>query len=163
VEIAGAGRRPRCLFDIFIRYFREKVMTRLVFVAAFCGLLIAACTPKEATPAAEPPVSAGQPVPQPAAEPATPTLDTRMAAMNLTCGSESFRVAFEDSRAVVVNADGGNTELARLPADANSAPGVETFTNGMMTFTRQGGSDTATVIKYARGRMAFQDCAIAQN
>jgi hypothetical protein len=163
VEIAGAGRRPRFLFDIFVRYFREKIMTRLVFVAAFSGLLIAACSPKEATPSAEPPVSAGQPVPQPAAEPATPTLDTRMAAMNLMCGGESFRVAFEDSRAVVVNADGSNIELARLPADANSAPGIDTFTNGMMTFTKQGGGDTATIIKYAKGRVAFQDCAIAQN
>ena len=83
--------------------------------------------------------------------------------MNLRCGDESFRVAFEDTRAVVVNPDGGNTELAKLAPNTNSAPGVDTFTNGMMTFTRQGGQDTPTVIKFARGRMAFQDCAIAQN
>jgi hypothetical protein len=83
--------------------------------------------------------------------------------MNLMCGGESFRVAFEDARAVVINADGSNTELAKLPADANAAPGVDSFTDGKMTFTKQGGRDTPTVIKYAKGRMALQDCALAQN
>jgi hypothetical protein len=37
------------------------------------------------------------------------------------------------------------------------------YTDGKMTFTKQGGGDTPTVIKYAQARMAFQDCAIAQN
>ena len=163
MEIVGQGTQPRFEIDIFIRYFREQVMTRLVFLAAFSGLLIAACAPKEATPSAEPSTTAATPVPQPAAEPAAPPPDTRIAAMNLMCGAESFRVAFEDTRAVVVNADGSNTELAKLPTDANAAPGVDTFTDGKMTFTRQGGGDTPTVIKHAKGRMAFQDCAIAQN
>jgi hypothetical protein len=146
-------------------FLREDAMTRLVVAAAFSTLLISACAPKEAEPsAAEPPATtAAEPIPQPAAEPAPSTPDTRIAAMNLSCGGETFRVAFEDARAVVINADGSNTDLAKLAPDANSAPGVDTFTNGMMTFTKQGGRDTPTVVKFARGRMAFQDCAIAQH
>jgi hypothetical protein len=138
-------------------------LKRVVVAAACSALLVTACAPKEAEPsAADPlPTTAADPIPQPAAEPAPSTPDTRIATMNLACGGETFRVAFEDTRAVIVNADGSNTELAKLPADANSAPGVDTFTNGAMTFTRQGGQDTPAVIKFARGRMAFQDCAIA--
>jgi hypothetical protein len=162
-KFAEAGKRTGFQFDISARYFRKKVMTRLAFAFAASALLVTACAPKEAEPSAvEPTTTAAEPVPSPAL-PVEPAPETRVAAMNLMCGGESFRVAFEDTRAVVVNADGSNTELAKLPADANSAPGVDSFTNGMMTFTKQGGRDTPTVIKYAKGRMAFQDCAIAQN
>lgn len=129
------------------------------------GLSIAACSPSPAAPSAEPPVTAAQPVPAPATEPtpATSTTEQRIGTMNLSCSGDTFRVAFEDTRAVVVNADGSNTELPKLPPDANAAPGVAVYTDGKMTFTKQGGGDTPTVIKYAKGRMAFQDCAIAQN
>jgi hypothetical protein len=129
------------------------------------GLVLAACSPSPATPSAEPPVTAAQPVPQPAAEPtpATPAPEQRIGTMNLSCGADTFRVAFEDTRAVVVNADGSNTELPKEPPGANTAPGVTVYTDGKMTFTKQGGGDTPTVIKYAKARMAFQDCAIAQN
>ena len=161
MEIAGQGGQPSFRFSIFTLFFREDVLKSVVVAAACSALLIAACAPKEAEPsAAEPP--AADPIPQPAAQAASSTPDTRIAAMNLSCGGETFRVAFEDSRAVVVNADGSNTELAKLPTDANSAPGVDTFTTGMMTFTRQGGQDMPTVIKFARGRMASQDCTVAQ-
>ena len=130
------------------------------------GLSIAACSPSPAVPSAtEPSVTAAQPIPAPAAEPtpATSAPEQRMGALNLSCSGDTFRVAFEDTRAVVVNADGSNTELPKLAPDANSAPGVSLYTDGKMTFTKQGGGDTPTVIKYARARMAFQDCAIAQN
>jgi hypothetical protein len=129
------------------------------------GLSIAACSPSPAAPSAEPPVTAAQPVPAPATEPtpATSTPEQRIGTMNLSCSGDTFRVAFEDTRAVVVNADGSNTELPKLPADANTAPGVAVYTDGKMTFTKQGGGGTPTVIKYAKARMAFQDCAIAQN
>jgi len=32
-----------------------------------------------------------------------------------------------------------------------------------MSFAKSGGGDTPTVIRFARGRMAWQDCAIAVN
>ena len=52
-----------------------------------------------------------------------------MGTMNLMCGGAAFRVAFEDARAVIVNDDGGNTELAH-DAAAPSEPGVKVYTDG---------------------------------
>jgi streptogramin lyase len=137
-------------------------MKRLVLAASV--LVLAACAPKEEAPAENPPAPAAatEPAPSPAVEPA-PAPDTRVAAMNLICGGDPFRVAFEDTRAVVLNADGSNTDLPKLEPSATSEPGVTTYTNGTMTFAKSGGGDTSTVIRFARGRMAFQDCAIAQN
>jgi hypothetical protein len=136
-------------------------MQRLVLAASV--LVLAACAPKEEPPAEAPASTAAtEPAPAPAAEPA-PAPDTRIAAMNLMCGGEPFRVAFEDARAVLLNADGSNTDLAKLEPSATSEPGVTTYTNGTMTFAKSGGGDTPTVIRFARGRMAFQECAIAQN
>lgn len=139
-------------------------MVRLVVAAAVSGLLIAACAPKEPAPAAETPTVAAEPATAGStAAPATPAPETRIGTMQLSCGGESFRVAFEDERAVVVNADGGNTELARnIPADMPMS-GQRLYTDGKLTFTKEGGGDKPTIIKFARGRMAFQDCAIAQN
>jgi len=137
-------------------------MVRLIVAASVSGLLIAACAPKEPaveTPATETPATAAPA----AAAPATPAPETRIGAMQLSCGGESFRVAFEDERAVLVNADGSNTELARnIPADMPMS-GQALYTDGKLTFTKEGGGDKPTVIKFARGRMAFQDCVIAQN
>jgi hypothetical protein len=139
-------------------------MARLTIAVAVSVLFAVACTPNAddpATPAADT-TAASEPAPMPA-EAATPAPDARVAAMNLMCGGESFRVAFLDTQATLVNADGSNTDLPLLAPDANAAPGVSTYTNGTMTFARSGGGDTPTVIRFARGRMAFQDCAIAQN
>jgi hypothetical protein len=136
-------------------------MKRLIVPAAICGLLLVACTPKEPATAPEP---ATPVTPAPAAAPAaSPAPDARIGTLQLSCGGESFRVAFEEARAVVVNADGSNTDLPLLPPSPSSEPGVATYTNGAMTFAKSGGGDTPTVIRFARGRMAFQDCAIAQN
>ncbi len=74
-----------------------------------------------------------------------------------------FRVAFEGQRAFLINDDGGDTDLPLLPQEASAAPGVATYTNGKITFARSGGGDHPIVIRFARGRMAFQDCAVAQN
>ncbi|HVY88568.1 MAG TPA: hypothetical protein VG942_06845, partial [Hyphomonadaceae bacterium] len=79
------------------------------------------------------------------------------------CGGDSIRAAFEDARAVLVNDDGSNTELAKLPPDANSTPGVDVFTNGKMTVTHRIANDGSQVVKLARGKMALQDCAPAPN
>ncbi|MDP3735759.1 MAG: hypothetical protein Q8R02_00120 [Hyphomonadaceae bacterium] len=139
-------------------------MPRLIIAAAVSALFAVACTPATDTPAAPagetPPAT--EPAPAPA-EAATPAPDARVGTMNLMCGGESFRVAFTDTAATVVNADGSNTDLPLLAPDTNAAPGVSTYTNGTMTFAKSGGGDTPTVIRFARGRMAFQDCAIAQN
>jgi len=88
----------------------------------------------------------------------------RIGTMNLNCAGETFRVAFLDTHAAIVSADGASTvELPKLEPGPASEPGVDTYTDGMQTFAKSGGGDTPTVIRYAKGRMAFQDCAIAQN
>ena len=55
-----------------------------VAMALAAGLCVAACTPDQASPSAEqPPVTAADPIPQPAGEPApaSPTLDARQGTM----------------------------------------------------------------------------------
>jgi hypothetical protein len=145
--------------------FKEDFMIRFL-MALSAAALLAACgggepapaTPIEPAPAALEPASA----PEPAAP--TPMPDTRIGAINVMCGQEQFRVAFLETHAAVISADGASSiELPLLAADTNSAPGVVTYTDGKMTFARSGGGDTASVIRFARGRMAFQACAIAQN
>lgn len=129
------------------------------------ALVLAACGGPEPLKADVP--TAEEAAPKPTATPpdvaALPTPETRVAAMNMVCGGDTFRVAFEDQRAVVVNDDGSNTELPLLPPDANAAPGVATYTDGKLSFYKSGGRDTQTVVRFARGRMAPQDCAIAVN
>lgn len=144
-------------------------MTRLFAATAAAALLLVACggetapaAPVEPTPPAEtmPPETAA---PDPTALPLPAAGPSGVAAMNMLCGGATFRVAFVDTHAEVINDDGTITNLPVLALDANAAPGVTTYTDGKMTFAKSGGGDTATVIRFARGRMAFEDCAIAQN
>ncbi len=140
-------------------------MLRAGFAMTALIVLTAACQEGE-TPAAPvtPEASTETPAPAPPSIVAPEVLPgMRVAPMQLSCGGESFRVAFEDARAVIVNEDGSNTELAALTPSPDSEPGVTTFTNGMLTFAKSGGQDTPAEIRFARGRMAFQDCAIAVN
>ena len=138
---------------------------RAVIGTAMSALLLAACGGGEPTPTVPAPVVEPAPVEMPAETPPAPMLgDGRIGTINLMCGGESFRVAFLDTHAAIVSADGATTiELPKLEPSATSEPGVTTYTDGKQTFARSGGGDTATVIRYAKGRMAFQDCAIAQN
>ena len=128
-------------------------------------LVLAACGGPEPLKADAP--SAQEAGPKPTATPpdpaALPAGDVRVGVINLMCGGDSFRVAFEDQRAVLVSDDGGTTELRLLPPAAGAAPGVATFTDGRVSFYKSGGGETPTIVRFARGRMAAQDCAIAQN
>ena len=137
-------------------------MIRTVMISLAGALALAACGGEPETPVVT------DPVPEPAAapEPATPPplADARIGTMNLMCGGESFRVAFLDTHAAIVSADGASTvELPVLPAGPTSEPGVTVYSDGMQQFAKSGGMDTPTVIRYAKARMAWQDCAIAQN
>lgn len=139
---------------------------RAVGIVVVSALLLSACGKTEApapTPAQPAPA---EPAPPPA-EPAASTPDTRIGAIEMTCGGETFRVAFEATRAVVVGPDGSNMDLPLLGDQPGaSAPtsslGVKTYTNGVMTFTRETAADSASVVRFARGRMAFQECVLAQ-
>ena len=136
---------------------------RLVIATAISMVLLAACGGGE--PAAPAPVEPAPAAVEPAPMPETPPApEARIGTMNLSCGGETFRVAFLDTHAAIVSADGASTvELPVLPAGPTSEPGVTVYSDGMQQFAKSGGGDTATVIRYAKGRMAWQDCAIAQN
>lgn len=139
-------------------------MTRILLVSTF-GMLLGACGGPSApsTEGAPAPATEAPSGPVEAAAPDTPMPDARVAALNLRCGNENFRVAFEDTRAVLVNDDGSNTELAKLEPGPTSEPGITTYTDGKLTFAKSGGGDSPTVVRFAHGRMALQDCAIAVN
>jgi hypothetical protein len=78
----------------------------------------------------------------------------------LVCGADTFKVDFGDRAATVTSSDGSSANLARLeqPAAAGTAT---VYTNGLMTFTRLETPGAAPVIKFARGKMAFQECRMA--
>jgi len=77
-------------------------------------------------------------------------------ALQLRCGEDSFRVVFEETRAIII--DGAmETVLTRL----DGSP-VSTYTNGRMTFTKTGGKETPTEVSFSRGRMVPVKCYIAQ-
>ncbi len=133
---------------------------------AFASIaFLAACgggepAPDAVTPPPALPESAPDPTTLPPLEP--PQAD-RIGAMMLSCGGEQFRVAFTDAGATQVNDDGSNTDLPLLPAGPDTETGVSVYSDGRISFAKKGGGDTATEIRFARGRMAWQGCAIAQN
>jgi hypothetical protein len=143
----------------------EDLAMRAVMISLVGALALAACGGEPETPVVN------EPAPEPAAAPETPptpaiadTSGGRIGTMQLSCGGESFRVAFLDTHAAIVSADGASTvELPVLPEGPTSEPGVTVYSDGMQQFAKSGGMDTPTVIRYAKARMAWQDCAIAQN
>lgn len=137
---------------------------RIVIITVVSALALSACGGEPETPVtpAEPAPSS-EPAPA-VEEPAPPMVGDRIGAMNLICGGETFRVAFLDTHAAIISADGTQTtELPVLPAGDTSEPGVTVYSDGMQQFSKSGGMDTPTVIRYAKARMAWQDCAIAVN
>lgn len=135
---------------------------RTVMISVVGALALAACGGEPATPAAPVEPTAPAATPEPVVEP--PVADARIGTMQLSCGGESFRVAFLDTHAAIVSEDGTQTtELPVLPAGDTSEPGVTVYSDGMQQFAKSGGGDTPTVIRYAKARMAWQDCAIAVN
>ena len=124
---------------------------------AVCLSLLSACALGDSWEPANRDALTAAPAPLP------PAPDARIGTRQLTCGGQSFRVAFEASRAVVVGPDGSNTELQKVDAQPGSPPNVAIYTDGMMTFTRETAAGKPDTIRFARGRMAFQDCAAAVN
>jgi hypothetical protein len=78
----------------------------------------------------------------------------------LVCGADTFKVDFGDKAATVTSADKSTASLAKLEQPA-AAGAATVYTNGVMTFTRLDTPGASPVIKFARGRMAFQECRMA--
>jgi hypothetical protein len=140
-----------------------------IIAATLASALLAACGGGEPTPntttetvTSAPTLPESAPDPTALPPPATPQAD-RIGAMMLSCGGEQFRVAFTDAGATQINDDGSNTDLPLLAAGPDTEPGVSVYSDGRISFAKKGGGDTATEIRFARGRMAWVDCAIAQN
>jgi hypothetical protein len=143
-------------------------MKRLLAATISSVALLSACGGGEPATDTTANAPAAETLPETAPDPTAlpppePLQADRIGAMNLSCGGEQFRVAFVDSNATLVNDDGSNTDLPLLPAGPESEPGVQVFTDGRISFAKKGGGDTPTEIRFARGRMAWIDCAIAQN
>ncbi len=140
-----------------------------ITAAAFASVaFLAACgggepAPDTATETVTPAPTLPEAAPDPTTLPPEPLQADRIGAMMLSCGGEQFRVAFTDAGATQVNDDGSNTDLPLLPAGPDTEPGVSVYSDGRISFAKQGGGDTATQIRFARGRMAWVDCAIAAN
>jgi hypothetical protein len=142
----------------------EDLAMRTVIISLIGAIALSACGGEPAAPAANEPAPEPAAAPESPPSPAIPDTGGRIGTMNLMCGGETFRVAFLDTHAAIVSADGASTvELPVLPAGPTSEPGVTVYSDGMQQFAKSGGGDTPTVIRYAKARMAWQDCAIAQN
>lgn len=141
---------------------------RIIAATFASAALLAACGGRDSAPDMTSETVAPAPtLPESASDPTTlppePPQADRIGAMMLSCGGEQFRVAFTDAGATQVNDDGASMDLPLLPAGPDTAPGVSVYSDGRVSFAKQGGGGTATQIRFARGRMAWVDCAIAQN
>ena len=107
---------------------------RTVMLSMVGALALTACGGEPETPVVN------EPAPEPAAAPEpAPAPDARVGTMNLMCGGESFRVAFLDTHAAIVSADGASTvELPVLPEGPTSEPGVTVYSDGMQQFAKSG-------------------------
>ena len=113
------------------------------------ALVLAACGGPEPLKADVP--TAEEAAPKPTATPpdvaALPTPETRVAAMNMVCGGDTFRVAFEDQRAVVVNDDGS---LTPITADAPARPGQTIVFDQALSFRDGRSFDRFEVVANSR-------------
>jgi hypothetical protein len=78
----------------------------------------------------------------------------------LTCGGDTFKVDFGDKAAAVTSSDKTSASLPKLE-QPGAAGAAAVYTNGVVTFTRLEAPGKAPVIKFARGRMAFEECRMA--
>jgi len=131
-----------------------------IFAPALAALILASACGEGEPPAAPEPVAEALP---PAATPDPTMLPTpqQNTAMTVTCGGQPYGLSFGEFAATLTYDDGAKAELAMQPATADSEPGVTVFTDGKISIARSG--DTPAVIRFARARMAWEDCAVSQN
>jgi len=140
----------------------DKLMNRLSVLGLATAFLASACGGEPAAPAPEQPAET-----PPAAAAPDPTMlptpqQNSTAALSVTCGGQPYSVAFTDFAATLTYDDGTTAELPQQPATADTEPGVTVYTNGQVSFAKSG-AGASSVIRFARARMAWEDCVIAQN
>ncbi|OYX48651.1 MAG: hypothetical protein B7Y90_09460 [Alphaproteobacteria bacterium 32-64-14] len=133
-------------------------LTVLGLATVFCA---GACGGERAAPAPE------QPDGPPAAAAPDPTMlptpqQNAAGAFSVACGGQPYSVAFTDFAATLTYDDGATAELPQQPATADTEPGVTVYSNGQVSFAKSG-EGASSVIRFARARMPWKDCVIAQN
>lgn len=124
-----------------------------------CAAILGACggeTELAAPVAGETPPAAATPDPTMLPTPQ----QNAVAATTVTCDGQPYKVAFNDFAATLTYDDGATQELPLQPPGADSEPGVNVYTDGNISFSKAGGGEAPEVIRFARGRMAWQDCSI---
>ena len=135
-------------------------MNRQLVSALALMCLASACGGGEPeTPAAEAHTDA------PAAAAPDPTMlptpqQNAVAATSVTCDGQPYKVAFNDFSATLTYDDGTTQELPVQPPTADSEPGVTVYTDNNISFSKSGGGEKPETIRFARGRLAWQDCAL---
>jgi hypothetical protein len=132
-----------------------------ILAPAIAALMLAAACGENAPAAPDPAPTAETPPPAATPDPTmlpTPQQDT---AMTVTCGGQPYGLSFGEFAATLTYDDGTTAELAMQPPTADSEPGVTVFSDGKVSIARSG--DTPAVIRFARARAAWEDCAISQN
>jgi hypothetical protein len=79
------------------------------------------------------------------------------AGTSLTCGGETFKVDFGNSAATVALPDNTSANLPKLE-QPQAAGAATVYSDGHMTFTRLETAGLPPLVKFARGKMAFQEC-----
>lgn len=137
-------------------------MSRLSMLGLATAFIASACGGEPAAPAPEQPAE----TPPAAAAPDPTMLPTPQqksaAALSVTCGGQPYSVAFTDFAATLTYDDGKAAELLQQPATADSEPGVTVYSNGQVSFAKSG-EGASPAIRFARARMAWEGCVIAQN
>lgn len=134
---------------------------RQICAPALAALMLASACGESEPPAAAPEPAAETPPPAATPDPTmlpTPQQDT---AMTVTCGGQPYGLSFGEFNATLTYDDGTKVELPMQPATADTEPGVTVFSDGKISIARSG--DTPAAIRFARARMAWEDCAVTQN
>jgi hypothetical protein len=79
------------------------------------------------------------------------------AGTSLTCSGETFKIDFGDKAATVMLPDNTSANLPKLE-QPQAAGAATVYSNGRMTFTRLETAGLPPLVKFARGKMAFQEC-----
>jgi len=137
-------------------------MNRLIALGIATAFLAGACgggEPATPAPTGESPPAAATPDPTMLPTPQ----QNAVAATSVTCDGQPYKVAFNDFNATLTYDDGATQELPLQPPGADSEPGAKLYTDGKISFSRSGGEGAPVLIRFARGRMAWEDCAITTN
>lgn len=134
-----------------------------IFAPALAALMLASACGEGEPPATAPEPAAEAPPPAATPDPTMLPTPQQNTAMTVTCGGQPYGLSFGEFAATLTYDDGAKAELAMQPATADSEPGVTVFTDGKVSIARSGGGDDPAVIRFARARMAWEDCAISQN